>query len=744
MPLDTTGSFTLVGDKLPGDAFATRFEAYEAISEPYEITVEFYTLDASFRVNDAMRTKVCLVVADAQQRIRYFDGIVDRAEFLHFTGQRFYFRLRLRPALAALAHREDCRIFQEKTIVQVIQQIFVDAGFGEKVTWRLSKEYLPQEYIVQYRETMLNFVSRLLEEHGIFYFFAHSTEGHTMIVGDDPSIFAQEDELEPAVLTLAQGGAKGTEHLEFMMRTRALRTSTVQLVDYDFEKPQVKPDAAVPAEEAWNMPYFEYPGRFVKGAHGQVLATARASELRRNADVAEGESHAIGLRCGVPFSVEGAAEDACNGEFVTTELVTTGEQHTETGGSHMCKNRFRAVPKDTPWAPARRAKKPKIRGVQTAIVTGSSTQEQTIHTDKYGRIKVRFYWDRIGQQDHTSSCWIRVSQIMLGGTMILPRVGWEVSVAFLEGDPDRPVVLGRLYNAEKTPPYALPGAKASGALKSFSSPGGGGHNEVNAGDSGGSQGFNVHAQKDFNTTINHDKKEEVGVDEETHISCNENSTVGVDESMKVGGNQTVNVGSVMSHKIGGNQSVSIGGNDVSNAISNYVEKIGGNRSYSVGGRQLTICNGVEWTVTGDYTRNVSSVELVGALGSVGENIVGNYKSDVGAITAHLVNGSHGETVSGNKNQTSLAAELHLTKGALAAEAAGSVTNLVGGLHYQKLDGDLVVKAPMITLLGAVGVFKGGSTDFKLGGGPVTIKAKKIAMTAVLVVKFGASMKMGSG
>jgi len=744
VPLDTTGSFTLSGDKLPPDAFATRFEAYEAISEPYAIDVEFYTLDPAFRVNDCMRTKVCLVVADAQSRIRYFDGIVDRADFVHFTGQRFIFRLRLRPALAALAHREDSRIFQEKSVIQVVQSIFTDAGFADKVNWQITKEYPPQEFIVQYRETMLNFVSRLLEEHGIFYYFAHSTEGHTLILGDDSAVFAQADELAPAVLSLAQGGEKGTEHLEFFLRTRTLRTATSVLRDYDFEKPQAKPESGLPATESWNMPYYEYPGRFIKAAHGQLLASARLRELRRNADIVEGESHAIGLRCGVPFSVEGAAEDGCNGDFVVTELTTTGEQHTDKTGGHMCQNHFRAIPKDSPYAPARRARKPKIRGVQTAIVTGSSTQEQALHVDKYGRIKVRFYWDRIGQQDHTSSCWIRVSQIMLGGTMILPRIGWELSVAFLEGDPDRPIVLGRLYNAEKTPPMALPGAKTSGALKSYSSPGAGGHNEINAGDSGGGQGFNVHAQKDFNTTIEHDKKEEVGVDEETHISCNENSTVGVDDSTKVGGNQTTNVGSVMSQKIGGNQSISVGGNDVSNCISNYVEKIGGNREYSVGGRQITICNGVEWTVKGDYSRNVSSVELVGSIASVQENIVGNYKSDVGAVTAHLVNGNHGETVGGDKNQTSIAAELHMTKGGLGSEAGGSVTNLVGGLHYQKLDGDLVVKAPMITLLGAVGVFKGGSTDFKLGGGPVTIKAKKIAMTAVLVVKFGTSMKMGSG
>lgn len=744
MPLDTTGSFTLIGDKLPPDAIATRFEAYEAVSEPFEINVELFTLDPTFRVNDCMRTKVCLVVADAHARIRYFDGIVDRAELVHFTGQRFYFRLRLRPALSALAHREDCRIFQEKTVIQVIQQIFEDAGFGDKVKWSLTQEYQPQEYIVQYRETMLNFVSRLLEEHGIFYYFAHATDGHTMVVGDDPGAFLQADELDPAVLSLAQGGDTGTEHAEYFIRTRALRTSLVHLRDYDFEKPQAKPEAAQPAAEAWSMPYFEYPARFTKSAHGKVLAKARVSELRGRSDVAEGRSHAIGLRVGVPFTVEGAAEDACNGQFVVTELFTTGEQHNESGASHMCNNRFRAIPEGAAFAPERRAKKPKIRGVQTAVVTSSSTQEQAIYVDKYGRIKVRFYWDRIGQQDHTSSCWIRVSQIMLGGTMVLPRVGWEVSVAFLEGDPDRPVVLGRLYNAEKTPPYALPGAKTSGALKSYSSPGAGGHNEINAGDSGGGQGFNVHAQKDFNTTINHDKKEEVGVDEEQHISCNQNRTVGVNETIQVGGNQSLDVGSVQSQKIGGNQSVTIGGNDVSNAISNYVEKIGGNRSYSVGGRQITIQNGIEYTVKGDYNRKVGSLELVGSIASVQENIVGNYKSDVGAVTAHLVNGDHGETVGGSKNQTSLAAELHLTKGPLSSEAGGSMTNLVGGLHYQKLDGDLVIKAPMITLLGAVGVMKGGSTDFKLGGGPITVKASKIAMTAVLIVKFGASMKMGSG
>src|SRR5262249_27370809 len=158
-------------------------------------------------------------------------------------------------------------------------------------------------------------------------------------------------------------------------------------------------------------------------------------------------------------------------------------------------------------------------GIQTVVVTGPVNDEQAIHCDKYGRIKVRFFWDRVSPQDDTSSCWLRVSQLNMGGSMILPRVGWELAVAFFNGDPDQPFVLGRVYNAEKSPPYALPGAQTSGSIKSMSTPGAGGFNELKMGDSGGSQGFNLHAQKDLNITVEHDKKETVGVD------CTENVKV---------------------------------------------------------------------------------------------------------------------------------------------------------------------------------------------------------------------------
>lgn len=735
-------SFSLHGDKLPADTIAVRFEAVEEISSPYEITVEFRTEDTAFHAEALLRTRACLVVTSAAGHARYFDGIADTAELIHVTGPLFHFAIRLRPALAALEHREGSRIFQDLSIVQVVQQIFIDAGFADRVTWRLSKEYEPREFTVQYRETELNFVSRLLEEHGLFYFFAHSAEGHTLVIADDPAAFAAEDDLPPAALSMSPGA--GGESLTRFSRTRSIRPSDVRLRDYDFEKPQVKPEAAISANEAIPIPHHEYPSRFTRGKTGAILADARIRSLRRDADTCSGSSHAIGLRCGVPFSVSGAAEACLNGEFVVTRLVTRGTQRPERGETDAAaENELRAIPRGAPFAPARRARRPRIRGVQTAIVTGSSQQEEAIHVDKFGRIKVRFFWDRVAEQDHTSSCWIRTSQILLGGSMILPRIGWEVSVAFLDGDPDRPIVLGRVYNAEKTPPYALPGEKTSGAIKSMSSPGGGGHNEIKLGDAGGGQGFGVSAEKDLNATIGGDKSVEVGGDDEHNVNVNAASSIGADETIDIGGNQSVDVGAILSAKIGGSQSISVGGNDESNAIANYVEKIGGSRSYAVGGNQLTISNGVENTVTGAFSRSVGAVQIVGSIASIADGVAGDREDTVGAVTVHLVNGTHAEQVGASKTQTSTAAELHLTQGPLT-QAAASATVMVGGLHYQKIAGDLLVKAATINLAGGVGVFRAAGSEIKLGGGPVVIKGSKIAIKSALVVKMGSSLKLGPG
>jgi type VI secretion system secreted protein VgrG len=737
---DETGFFQLQAEMLPADTLTERFRAEERISHPYEVIVDFSTDDRNFDVASCLRKQMTLIVVDASGGKRIFDGVVDEAAFVDIVAERLTFRVRLRPALASLALRSSSRIFQEKTIVQVIQTLFEEAGFGDNVEWLTNKTYEPREYIVQYRESDLNFVHRLMEEYGIFYFFSHAADGHKMFVSDDPTLFGSQDDTPIAHFSMTQGVGVSSDPLQHFRRTRALRATVVQLRDYDFEKPQVPPEGTQPAADAIPASYFEYPGGFTTSSVGAQLAAARMKELRADSDVVEGRSIAIGLRCGVPFTVEGAAEDDLNGSFVCTELTTTGAQNVD-DARVSCDNVFRGIVKDSPWAPARQARIPRIHGVQTAIVTGSSEQEQSIYTDEHGRIKVRFYWDREGQQDHTSSCWIRVSQVGMGGSMILPRVGWEVSVAFLDGDPDRPLVLGRVYNGEKVPPQGLPAAKTAGSLKSWSSPGGGGYNEISFGDSGGGQGFNVHAQKDFNVIVKNNKTEKVGVDESHKVSVNESMSVGADETIEVGGTQTVNVGANQTQNVGGSQGITVGGDDTSNATANFVEKIDGSRSYTVSGNQIKIQNGVRFQMDGDYKLDVGSLQLNGSIASIQENVSGSYTHSAGAVTIHLVNGSHGETIAGSKTLTSTAAELHYSKANIEQGCDAAVTNLVGGLHYQKLGGDLVIKAPMVTLLGAVGVFKGGGSELKLGGGPVVGKGSKISVKGAMIIKMGGQLKM---
>lgn len=736
----TTARIDLRGDTLPGDVAPIRYEAREALSRPYQVDVELATQDQGFRADACLRNRVLLTLTDDRGRTRHLDGIVERAAFAYTTGTHLHFELRIRPTIAALGFREGSRIFQDKSAVDVVKEVLAAAGV-DNVEWQLVATYEPRAYTVQYRESDLAFVHRLLEEEGIFYFFRHTDAGHTLVLADDPGAFAPADDAPEVVFSMSQG--MGGEPLPEFERTRRLRATSVRLRDYDFEKPQQFPEGELPATDAWPMPRYEYPGGFTGGDTGSRLAKRRVSEARRDADTARGSSRAIGLRCGVPFQVDGAAQAALNGEFVVTELRTWGEQTRDTGGpNEVCRNEFTAVPAGAPWAPPRVTPRPRIRGVHTAVVTGPGSEEQAIHVDRYGRIKARFTWDRVSQQDDTSSCWLRVVQPPMGGSMFLPRVGWEVAVVFLEGDPDRPVVVGRVYNAEKAPPYALPGTQSSGALKSYSSPGGAGNNELKMGDSGGGQGFDVHASKDLNITVGNDKNETVGVDEQHDVTVNMKVSVGANEAVKVGGNQSINVGAVLSHKVGGGQAVDVGGNETDNATANYVEKIGADRSYTVGGNFINVSNTVVSDVAGALSRTVSAVQLTASVASIQDNIGGAITENVGAVKAEIMKGTSSESVAGSKTVTSLAAELHLVKGSMNNQADGSVTQLVGGLHYEKVTGDYSVKAPIIAVVGAIGDLKGGGSNLKLGGGPVVLKGSKITIQTALLVHLGAGMKLG--
>lgn len=741
--------FKLLGEALPADNVPSQYDLFEALSTPYEALVTFTTKDTAFKPAACLRTSVTLHVIDADRgRERSLTGICDRCEFVHHDGTQFVFRARLVPPIAALAHREDCRIYQDKGPVDVIKELLV-AGGVDKVDWRLRTEYPPREYIVQYRETELAFMHRLMEEEGIFYFFSHADGEATMVISDSTQAIAEE--LAAPVTLGMSAGIPSTDPLFSFAFTRKLATSAVHLRDFDFEKPDVFPESSQAAAEAAPQPYYEYPGGFLKGKDGERRVAARLRELRAEAERAEGSTNASNLEVGKLVAVTGAAQEVLNRSFTVIELRSKGRQSLtgagtegEGGAANSVENDFIAIPEGAVFAAPRKTKKPRIHGLQTAMVTGPTMGEEEIHTDKHGRVKVRFRWDRVGQHDDKSSCWMRVMQAPLGGQMVIPRVGWEVSVAFMDGDPDKPFVLGRLYNAERTPPYALPGTKTSGAIKSASSPGGAGFNEIKLGDSGGGQGFGVTAQKDFNLTVGNDQNETVGANDATTVKVNASRSVGANQSVSVGGNQETNVGSAASANVTGNLAISVGGNAVDNAISNYIEKVGASRSYSVGGDMLVICNGVEQTVTADITRSVGAVMLTGSVASISDTIGGNCSESIGIAKLDVCKGSWNETVGGSKSVTSVAADLHISKADYASASDAAITNLVGGLHYSKVAGDFTVKAPMIAVLGAIGDFKGGGSTLKLGGGPIVIKGSKVAVETAMLVHLGASLKMGAG
>lgn len=726
---------TLHGDALPGDVQVRSYHAREGISLPYAIDVEIATSDTSFRVEDCLQKRVLLEVDDAQGGTRHYDGVPDQVGFLGYQGEQLFFRLRVRPALAALEHREGSRIFQGKSPVDVVKEVLGDAGVDGDVEWRLRQTYAPRDFLCQYRETELNFVHRILEEEGIFYYFLHSADGHKLIFADDPAAFAPPEGQSPVVLAPRRGAAPGAQPLRAFRRERTLRPTSVALRDYDFEKPDVFPEAALPAPGPLPIRHFEYPGGFSSGPEGSRRARGRISALRGDVDVCRGASRAAGLVCGTPMMVEGVNEPFLNGEFIVLELTSRGRH-----GEEACENTFAAIPRGAPFAAPRRAKKPRIRGIQTAVVTGPSTEAQAIHVDKYGRVKVRFLWDRSAKQDDTSSFWIRVSQLGLGGSMILPRVGWEVSVAFLDGDPDRPIVLGRTYDAEHTPPYAQPGAAADGSMKSMSTPGGAGHNEIKMSDSAGKQGMSISSQKDLNSSTGNDKNETVAVNDDHRVGSNYSLTVGSNETTKVGGSQSIDVGDAYQIKVSGAQAVSVGGNDQVHAKADFVEKAGGSRDYSVGGNQITISNGVRQDITGAFTRDVGAVQVNMSLAAIHDKLLSTYDESVGAVTVQLVKGPVIETVGTSKDVTSTAAELHMVP--VLKTSAKGVKQLIGGVHLRKIGGDLVVKAPKIILGGGVGKFNGGGSSIHLNGGPVTVTGSKIAIEAGAIVKMASDLKIG--
>jgi type VI secretion system secreted protein VgrG len=520
-----------VKSPLPPDAsgesplLLRQLTAREEISRPFEYVAELLSLQDNIDPNKLLGKSMTIIVRLANGRIRYFDGLVSNFAFRGVESGYASYRAVLRPWIWFLSRNFNCRIFQEVNVPDVIEKVAKESHGFSDYRLSLNEEYKTREYCVQYRESDFDFLSRLMEEEGIFYFFEHEEGKHTLVLGDSFSAYSEIEGNDGSDVPYRSPGeaAVELEHVSEWHVLHELQTTKVALDDFDFKKPRVDllKQSTITREHALtDYEAFDYPGLYFEAADGEALAKVRVEELQSKYKRLAGTSDHRAMSPGFLFNLVQYPRAGEDGQYVLLKTEITVEsaevQQLEGGTENRFEVKFVAQPGQDPFRPARSNRKPVVHGPQTALVVGKSGEE--IWTDKYGRVKLQFHWDREGKSDENSSCWVRVSQAWAGsnwGSIHIPRIGQEVVVSFLEGDPDRPLITGRVYNEDMMPPYSLPDNQSQSGMISRSTKNGTAElfNEIRFEDKTGEEQIYFHAQKDFERVVENNDVLKVGSSE---------------------------------------------------------------------------------------------------------------------------------------------------------------------------------------------------------------------------------------
>jgi type VI secretion system secreted protein VgrG len=510
------------------------FDGRERLSAPFEWELRLLSEDPSIGAEDLLRTPMVVQLETPSGEERLVHGLVRRFVQLGQQEEVTAYRAEIVPWTWFLSLTRDCQVFQDKDVLEIVEDVFDTQGYSNYEI-RCTRNYPRRDYCVQYRETHLNFVSRLLEEEGIFYFFEHTEDKHTLVITDDNS------KMEPCpgqeTARIRQENVPEEDVVTGLIREHSVNAGEVSLADYDYLQPSLSLKSSISGEGDGEIRDY-HPRRFTSREDGDRRARLLMELEESRRQLIRGESTCRAFRSGHRFELEGHYRRDVNREYVLVEIRhsgSAGDVRSGEGGSLDYRNEFLAIPHDVPYRPPRNAEKPVVRGSQTAIVVGKSGEE--IWTDGHGRIKVQFHWDREGEHDENSSCWVRVASRWAGkswGEVHTPRMGQEVVVDFLEGDPDRPLVTGSVYNADYPPPYDLGGSgKTKSGMKSRSSKGGGGYNEISIDDKKGEEKVTVHAQKDRSARVENDDSISVGNDRTISVEGKRAETVKKDTSLQV-------------------------------------------------------------------------------------------------------------------------------------------------------------------------------------------------------------------
>lgn len=651
-PLKNQARFLFEVEGVADPLHVVRFSLREALSELFELELDLASPNHDIDVDALIRQPGALTMLGVHEDTepRFVHGIVCSASQGRQNENGCLYHVRLAPQASLLSFRHDCRIFQDKTTQQIVQQVFKAAGLpATSLRFSLSGGLPVRGYCVQYRESDWAFVARLLEEDGLFFFFEHEQDSHTLVIGDAPG--AHKPIAGDAELPYNDQASASTQDAvhEFRLTAR-LGPGKFTARDFNFTTPDESLEGQSSGSSG-DLEVYEFPGRHDTAASASRLAKVRLQELQARLRIGEGKSSCSRLVPGYTVSLKehaGALNEGLLQRYLVLAVTHEGAEPQGLGVDGVglesrYDNSFEWIPASVPFRPARRTPRPELRGVQTAIVVGPGGEE--IHTDEHGRVKVQFHWDRQGRHDDASSCWIRVSQVWAGqgwGSMWIPRVGHEVIVDFLDGDPDRPIITGRVYHGNNAPPYPLPDEKTKSTIKSDSSPGGGGSNELRFEDAKGSEEVFLHAQKDLAIGVENDKQQSVGHDEMLEIGHDRHKRVGNNQSEEIGVDKQISVGSNHSESIGANMQISVG--------ANLSEQVGANAEFSVGAnKNETVTIASAETIGAAKALSIGAAYQVSVGGAMSESIGMMKVEAIGQGKMVNVGGDSSETVGGTRS-----------------------------------------------------------------------------------------------
>lgn len=668
-------------------------EINEELARPFSINVELVSENDNISLDDIMGQNVTIRL-DTAGDVRFFNGYITEFHQLPNNDRYSRYGATIRPWLWLMDLSENCRIFQEQSYPDIIQLIFNDLGFSDYEN-KLTGTYQAQEYVVQFNESDFNFVTRLMEQEGIYYYFEHADGKHTLILADDSTTLPDSGDVE----FHQQGGANDVTNIESITKWenyRKIVTGGIRLSDFDFETPSknlefVSTDPKTSLLSS--VEKFNYPGKYKERGKGTEYVRLLMEKENVAYETKVAKSNVRTLFTGSHFTLKDHHRDDQNSEYLITQFrcnLSSDEylSNANLDDSEVFSSEFTAIPSAVVYRPQVSATKPKMVGPQTAMVVGKAGEE--IWTDKYGRVKVHFHWDRYGKGDEQSSCWIRVAQTWAGknwGQIQIPRIGQEVLVDFLGGDPDRPIIVGSVYNGSTMPPYDLPANATQSGIKTRSTKGGNASNfnEIRFEDEKGSEELYMHAEKDYNSMVENCLSETIGNNKTTRVGASHSESIGANMQVTVGGSLTESVMVNVAESVGVAMELTVG--------AFYAETIGAKKTESVGGDKSE-------SIGGNHSESVGKNRTLTVADDSSESIAKNRNLSVEKDNNVSING---------KSTIGIEKELSLSAKKIQFTADDEISFKTGkAMITMKKNGDITLKGKKITVKGSGDVIIKGS------------------------------------